>query len=167
MVNKVVDGVDKLFIGLSSLFLFVMTLLIACDALGRYLLHRPIIGVLEVTESFLMVGIVFLVMGHVYKIGKHVRVEFLSKYLPPSIIRFLWTGFDLLTFVLYFLIAVRAWEQAHNAWRLNQYTAGAVALPLFPAYLIVVAGTGLLCVRLLVSIVAQFAEMAAKKPRNR
>lgn len=167
MAHKVIEGVERLFHILSSLFLLSMTLLISFDAIGRYLFHRPIIGVLEVTEHFLMVGIVFLAMGHVYKAGKHVRVEFLSKHLPPSLIRPLWIGFDLIAFILYLLIAVQAWEQTRTAFRLNQFTSGAVAFPLFPAYFIVVAGAGLLCVRLLLSIAAQMKEIAAKIPGNR
>ena len=47
------------------------------------------------TEHFLMVGIVFFAMSHVYKEGKHIRVEFLTKYFPRSLLKPLWIGFDI------------------------------------------------------------------------
>lgn len=157
VINKVIEGVDRLFLSLSSLFLLIMTLLIAFDALGRYLFHQPILGVLEVTEHFLMVGIVFFAMSHVYKEGKHIRVEFLSKFFSQSLRKPLWIGFDIIAFFLFLLITLQAWDLTYTAFRLKQLSSGAVALPLFPAYFIVVLGAGLLCVRFLLAIAVQVA----------
>jgi len=61
------------------------------DGLGRYLFNRPIAPAYEITEQYLIVAVVFLAMGFVYKEGGHVDVTLLYDKLPQSVQKF-WIG---------------------------------------------------------------------------
>jgi TRAP-type C4-dicarboxylate transport system permease small subunit len=56
---------------------FAMMLLTTADAIGRYLVNRPILVAYELTTNYLMVAAVFLAMPHAYRAGANIRVTFL------------------------------------------------------------------------------------------
>jgi len=147
----------------ASGFLVVMTFLICLDALGRYLLNRPIGFTYELTELFLMVGIVYLGTSYTFREGGHVKVEFLEKRLSPVprllvkiLIHFLAAWFI-------GLLAYLTWKGMMHSYRLKHVSPGMLEFPLWYSYLVMFAGVGLLCVRLALEGIDACVELIRKR----
>jgi len=63
---------------------FAMMCLTSADALSRYLLNRPILGAMEITEKYLMVAAIFLGLSYGYRGGLFIRVTFLVDRLSGT-----------------------------------------------------------------------------------
>lgn len=147
-IEKGITFVENIALYFASFILICMTLLISIDTLCRYFLHKPIIGVLEVTEFIFMVIIVFFGLGFTSREKGHIRVDFLSHYLPKRLQKINEFIFNIITLCFFIIIGLQAWKQTLNAMRINQLSAGAVEFPMAPAFLIVVFGCLILCLRL-------------------
>jgi TRAP-type C4-dicarboxylate transport system permease small subunit len=128
--------------GLTSLSLVCAVLiggLTAGDVLGRYFINRPIQGAYEITESYLMVSLVFLGLCTTYREGGLIRVEFFIRRMP------LWLRMPLDYFVqvfsilleIFFLIAV-IWQAYCSI--VSGVVLGFLRIPAWPPYIIVCIG---------------------------
>src|ERR671924_603633 len=71
------DRCERVVTLLSVAAAFTMMVLTTADAVGRYVLNRPILVAYEVTTNYLMVAAVFLAMPYAYRQGANIRVTFL------------------------------------------------------------------------------------------
>mgnify|MGYP003339126940 FL=1 len=116
-----------------------MMALTSADALSRYALNSPILGAMEITEKYLMVGAIFLGLAHGYRGGLFIRVTFLVDRLSgrtrivADYLAYLLT----LLFCIVFLWAsgVQGWRGLHDDTQLS-------TLPILvgPAYCLVPIG---------------------------
>ncbi len=127
---------------------FIMVLLTAADAMGRYFLNKPITGVYEITENYLMIFAVYFALAYAYREGANIRITFFLSRLPSQaklVINYFVQIFSIL-FVLFLLV---------SATRMNLGRLGDIVelskklkIPVWPAYLVI--SVGLLFMSLLV-----------------
>jgi TRAP-type C4-dicarboxylate transport system permease small subunit len=113
--------------------------LTTADVFGRYFFNRPITGTYEITESYLMVSLVFFGLCTAYREGGLIRVEFFINRMP------LWLRMPLDYFVqvfsilldIFFLIAV-IWQGYRSI--VSGVVLSFLRIPAWPPYIIVCIG---------------------------
>ena len=138
-----------------------MMLLTTIDVVLRWLLSSPIPGTFELME-FMMAGAVFLGLAYVERINGHISIDFLAKRFSPATHRIIRIISSLLALVVFGVITWKTGENAYTAWRIGDYSLGAIQLPTWPARSAVPLGTGMLCVRLLAQTVEDLTSIVLR-----
>lgn len=147
-VNKFLKALDKILMIVCCAGVAAMAGITTLDGLGRYLFNRPIAPAYEITEMYLIVAVVFLAMGFVYKEGGHVDVTLLFDKLPKSV-QYVLNRFNaLLTLILFFLITIATWRVGIRMIRVGAVMSS-INIPTGPAYFLVVIGSIFLMFRLI------------------
>lgn len=141
---------DKLF-QLGLIITLAMCLFIALNAAIRYLFGVPITGTIELTEEYLMPGLIFLSLSFVYKNGGHVRVTLLQKHIPPRLYRPIAILMDLLVLIFLLIITYASSITVSGALRDHEKTMSILAYPLAPAYAMAMICFGFLTIRVILS----------------
>ena len=141
------DRVETVFLWLSYAALFAMTMLTTLDAFLRYFFNAPIDGVGELSDEFFMPAIVYFSIAHIFRTGGHVRITLVSDRLPPRVQRVLWCVFDILTAMLFALIAYGVFQRTLTAQRMNEYSTSPLNYVIWPSFAIVAIGSVLLVIR--------------------
>jgi TRAP-type C4-dicarboxylate transport system permease small subunit len=150
-MRAVLDGCERVMTMAAVVAAFAMMLLTTADALGRYLLNRPILVALEVTTNYLMIAAVFLALPHAYREGANIRVTFLVDRLggaPRLIVSAL---VQILSIVYGAVLVFATFQQLRN-----MFTTGTlfttVELPIWPGHALVVLGLLVVTLMMLVDL---------------
>ena len=147
-VDQILKPVDRILRVVCSVCVAIIAGITTLDGLGRYLFNRPIAPAYEITEQYLIVAVVFLAMGFVYKEGGHVDVALLYDKLPQSVQKFLDRLNAILIFILFLLIAVASWRVGVRMIRVGGVMSS-IDIPTGPAHFLVVIGSIFLMIRLM------------------
>jgi len=145
----VVEG--ALYVG-AAVCLALMMLSISGDALGRYILGTPLPGVHELTEMYLLAGVVFLSIARAQRLGNHVAVESFEAFFPKGLRRVTRIVGRALGSTLFFIIAFKSGQMAWNQYMMGNMTSGAVAFPSWIGWFLVAIGSAALVLRLFLQI---------------
>ena len=157
-------GLNRLFVALAHLALFLMMALTSIDALSRYLFTRPLGGMEELTEEFFMPALVYLVAAHIYDQGGHIRITTVMDFFPAWLRRLcLWLG-DVAGTVFFGLITYGVGNRMLEAYRMQEYSSSPLNYLLAHSYAIVAAGCALLTLRMFISVVAGRHPAAPERP---
>ena len=129
------------------------TFLGTADVVGTQLFGQPVHGALELTEST-MVLIVFGALTYAQIRRSHIRVEFFYTHAGPRAQAAMDVIADLMAILFFSLLLWQAANEAVFSLSIDESTVGLIRLPLWPARIILVAGTGLLILQLLIDLVA-------------
>jgi len=129
-----------MFTFLAMIFAFIMVCLTAADAMGRYFLNKPISGVYEITENYLMIFAIYFALAYAYHEGANIRITFLVSRLSSQaklVINYFVQIFSTL-FILFLLVSATKM----NLGRLGDIVelSKTLRIPLWPAYLIISVG---------------------------
>jgi TRAP-type C4-dicarboxylate transport system permease small subunit len=152
MLKHIIDTVNsitRLSGILAGLILSALMLLNTYAVVSRYMFHRPVDWILDVSE-FLMVGAVFLGTAYILQVEGHVRVDLVVHRLPEKIRRGLYL---VTTFMILFFTIFLVWKTWELAWD-NLYTRSdsVVRFPLFPGYILVFYGSFLLLLQSIIKL---------------
>ena len=117
----------------------LMMLLTTADAIGRYVLNRPILVAYELTTNYLMIVGVFLAMPFAYRAGANIRVTFLVDRIGGPARLAIDHGVQLLSIVYCVALVVATFQQARHIF-LTGTMFTTVDLPLWPGYAAVCLG---------------------------
>lgn len=131
--------------------IFGMALAIVWGVVKRYLLSSPEPWSFEIS-TYLLLAAVFLGAAYTQIKRGHVSVDLLTSRLPEKIRATL----DVVTLSLALIFcSILLWKSSELAWRayhLNWKSSSSLALPLFPTYVLLPIGYGLLCLSILVML---------------
>jgi TRAP-type C4-dicarboxylate transport system permease small subunit len=150
-IEKGIHLVEKIFLFVCGVLFMGLMFLGAGDVLGRFLINKPIMGTLEISE-ILMGGIVLLSWAYTQRNKGHVAVDlFVARYpvRVRAVINFL-TLF--LSFVLFVAITKQSTVIAIRCWQEHRVIP-TLDLPTAPFHSIVPIGAALLCIELVVQMV--------------
>ena len=150
------DVIENVCFYLSAACAGLMMLMISADAIARYVINKPIMGVVEIVEEYMMVVLIFLAMSMTNKSGYHLKVELLNRFIPPWVKKVLEPTIIALNFTIIFLIVVASWGTFVRAFETKELSVGMVPYPLWPAYLVVPLGCALLCIRMFRDFISCF-----------
>ena len=114
------------------------------DVGGRYLFNKPLMGAIELTE-FLMVILSFGGLALAELRNSHISVDFFVAALPGRARALLDAAGALLGVVFWGFVAWRATVHSGRVWAFGEVSAN-LAVPVWPFYLAVTVGCGLLVV---------------------
>lgn len=133
------DACERVLTMVAVAAAFAMMLLTTADALGRYLLNRPILVALEVTTNYLMIAAIFLALPHAYREGANIRVIFLVARLGRRPRLVIDHAVQMLSLLYVSLLVFATFQQLHN-----MFTTGTlfttVELPIWPGHALVTLG---------------------------
>jgi TRAP-type C4-dicarboxylate transport system permease small subunit len=150
-VRKWLDGCERVLTLVAALATFTMMLLTTADALGRYLLNRPILAAYEITTNYLMVAVVFLALPYSYRQGASVRVTFLVERIGRRA-RLVIDHMVQVASILYCAALVFATFQQARHILATRTTFVTLELPLWPAHLVVSAGLFVVTLLMLIDL---------------
>ncbi len=122
------------------------------DVIGTQMLKTPLPGARELTEST-MVLIVFGALTYAQIQRSHIRVELLYTRLGPRAQAVMDVCADLAALAFFSLLLWQAINEAIVSVGLNEATVGLIRFPLYPARIVLAAGTTLLILRLLIDLI--------------
>jgi TRAP-type C4-dicarboxylate transport system permease small subunit len=142
---------------LMSMFLGV------ADIVGTQLLHVPVPGPFEITEST-MVLIVFGALAYAQIRRAHIRVELIYTHVGPRVQAVMDVITDVAALVFFGLMLWQATMEAEYSYQINEATVGLIRFPLYPARIILAAGTGLLVLRLVLDLIIDTRRVFTGEP---
>ncbi len=142
---------------LMSMFLGV------ADVVGTQVLHVPVPGPRELTEST-MVVIVFGALTYAQIRRAHIRVELVYLRTPPKVQAALDVLAGLCGLVFFGILLWQAVNEALYSLQIREATVGLIRFPLYPARFVLAAGTALLVLRLILDVIADVPRIATGAP---
>jgi len=153
IINKVVDWIEKIAVGLSGVALALIMLLTSVDVVLRKTMHVSLPALYEFTGEYLMVAVVFLTLSHVYRTGGNIQVTFLSSRVAPAIMGPINQILRVSYLVFFGLIVIHGFTMAAEAWKFKEVSSSVVGYPMAPALFMVPLGAFLVCIRIIQNIV--------------
>lgn len=151
-LDKALGKVEKVLTFISGSALTLMMFWISADAVGRYILKKPIPGTSEFNEEYLMILVVYFALSYTYTQGGHVRVSLFLRFFPKSTHRWVGALGDALGLSLFVLLTIASWGVAMDAFNKHVITNSILQYPMAPAYFAIPIGSGFLSIRLLQSL---------------
>lgn len=156
VLGKIEDG----FVLVGLIGLFVMMILVAMNAVMRYLFSSPVPGTVEITELYLMPMAIVFVAASLQRREGNVNVDLLKRKFPDraqTLVDILARSVTLLIFLQITISAGgRAWEAYERGFR----TIGVIEFPVYFSWLIVTIGFFTFCIRLVLQLRSDTPEAA-------
>jgi C4-dicarboxylate transporter DctM subunit len=144
--------IEKIGASISAVFIVVIMLLTTTDVVLRYVFNNPIKGAYELA-SMLLVSVAYLGLSYVQSQKSHIRMDVLSTKLSSSGQLVLQLLGDTIFLVIGVIITWQMGLATWHAWLIGDYFMGLVKFPLWPPYLVITLGTGLVSIRLIYDVV--------------
>ncbi len=145
--KSIIDNIELACLFVAGAALIILMLLTSLDTILRYFFRAPLTGVLEFSEEYLMVAIIYMPFSYVYVKGGHIKVELLERFFPESLKKKLATVNTFVGLILFLSIAWCSIPVVEEAIRHSEHSASALAYPMAPAYMMVTIGTVLASIR--------------------
>lgn len=142
-----IDWIEQICMVIAGAALMMLMLLTTVDTLARYLFSAPLTGVVEFSEEYLMIAVIFLPISYVYIAGGHIKIELLERFFPArvkTVTEKVNIAFGLILFALIVYAFIPSVQQAIE---INEVSSCALAYPMAPAYIMVTLGCLLICIR--------------------
>jgi TRAP-type C4-dicarboxylate transport system permease small subunit len=133
------------------------------DIVGTQFLHVPVPGPFEITEST-MVLIVFGALAYAQIRRAHIRVELIYTHVGPRLQAVMDVFTDVAALTFFGLMLWQAEMEAEYSYQINEATVGLIRFPLYPARIILAAGTGLLVLRLVLDLIIDTRRVFTGEP---
>lgn len=141
--------IEGIFTAAAQLSLVAIAVVVVADVIARYVFNAPITWADGLTESYLIVAVVYFALSSGEAAGVHVRVTVLTRIMPPAVQRVLRVVMLLLSALYFLAITVFAGIQASTSWSIHETSTGLIPWPIYVAYTIVPVGTFFMTLRLL------------------
>ena len=135
----------------SVVLIFLMSLLVFADVMGRYLFNHPIAGTTELVKCTI-IAIVFLGIAYTLNQKRHIRTTILLDRMPPIFQLILELIASLLCLSIFSILIVFAWQAAWEAFLVREFDGVQLKVPVYPSRFIIVLGSALLIIQSLSDI---------------
>lgn len=157
--RRLLEAVALAVLLIGGFGMVVSTLLGAADVLGTQMFGQPVHGALEITEST-MVVIVFGALTYSQIRRKHIRVELFYTRAGPRTQAAMDIFAGLMAITFFSLLLWQAINEAQFSLQIDESTFGLIRVPLWPARIVLAAGTALLVLQLLVDLAIDVERLA-------
>lgn len=131
VVDRLIVGLSSVFIAVAIALLAVMAVIGTADVLGLNLFGRPVPSATEFASSMLALT-VMLSMSYAQRTRSHIVVDIVSRHFPPRL-ALLSAGLSLVLGVLVFgLLSWGAWELALHSTGIRERAVAAIRFPVWP-----------------------------------
>ena len=147
-VDRFMSHLEKFYMAVAVISIFVMMLSISADALRRYLFGSPITGQYEFTQLYLLVILVFMALPRTYATGGHIRLKLLDGYRRKIPFNLSERCNAALGAMVFGTVACVSGLEAIEKFANQDKLFGAVQFPIYWSYVWVPLGCGLMTLRL-------------------
>lgn len=148
---RVIERIALVVLLLGGVGMIASTLLGTADVIGTQFLSHPVPGALELTEST-MVLIVFGALTYAQIRRNHIRVELFYTRMGPRGQAAMDVFAGLMALLFFSLLLWQGFNEALFSLEMNEATFGLIRFPLWPARIVLAAGTALLILQLLIDL---------------
>jgi len=137
--NRLMVGVARSIHVVSSVWVFILALVILADVIGRVLFNQPLEGTKEILQNS-VIAVTFLQIPLAIYTGSMLKTTMFSQRLSPLYLRLLRTVVLGLGAAFFFSIAYATWEPALEAVRIGEYEGeGSLRIYTWPVRFLMVA----------------------------
>ncbi len=141
-----VDRASRAASVVATLCLIAIVISVTADAMGRYLFSRPIIGVHAIVGGLLHPVLIFFGSALVARSNGHMRVQVVRLDRWPTLKRAIENLFAWLISLFWGVVAWQASVRVYEAYAMNQWPVGEIAVPAIVSYGAVAIGAALAAV---------------------
>jgi TRAP-type mannitol/chloroaromatic compound transport system permease small subunit len=147
ILDRTLGSVTGFMNGLASFWIFLLTIAIVTDVVGRSIFNHPLTGTPELVKVSL-VAIVFLEITHTLREGRHVRSTIILSRVSPGAMLVLDGMANLLGMVLFTFLCYSSWPLTVTAWSCLEYEGeGALCVPTYPVRTIILVTSALMVIQ--------------------
>lgn len=164
-LNRVVNGVDRLIMGISGLALILMMLHITADVIANQVLSSPLPLTNATVTQYYMIAVAYLPLAAGELRGAHISVDLIVNSLPAAVRRWLDHLVQAACLLLYAALASQALQLAreklaNDAFLMEQATR----VTTWPSYFIVPLGFALIALLLAIRLVCRLLGRPEPQP---
>jgi TRAP-type C4-dicarboxylate transport system permease small subunit len=160
-LDSVLDKIDKAFTIVGAISLMIMLVVTAADVVMSRIFNLPFPGATEVVTSAMPIS-VFAFLLAAQRRGRHISIDMVTARLPRK------AGSALALMALLigvFLFGLLTWLNiplAIYSIRIGEHTGGNVAVPIYPAKVMIPLATGMITVQFLLEIYREFLKFSGR-----
>jgi TRAP-type C4-dicarboxylate transport system permease small subunit len=165
--NRFNETLVRVLLGFAALLTFCLSFLVVADVIGRVVFNSPVKGTPEIVSMSIVI-ICFLLAGYSVQSGSMLRTDVLTAGLGwrGPLVSTLLSG--VLGALLFALIVWGSYEPALHAWTSGEFEGeGALRVPVWPARLVVMAGSLLVMLTYLSQALGAATALFAGTPPSR
>jgi TRAP-type C4-dicarboxylate transport system permease small subunit len=152
-MGRVFGGLLSTLNTIASVWVLFLVALISADVLGRVAFNAPLPGVPEIVK-FSIVGMVWLQMAYTLRSNAHLRTVLVLAALPRLGQRVTLIANSLVGVGMFSLIVWLGWIELVKNWEIGAFEGeGALRIPVWPIWAILVGGAALTAVQFLLDTV--------------
>jgi TRAP-type C4-dicarboxylate transport system permease small subunit len=151
-ISRLIERIALAVLMIGGFGMLASTFLGTADVVGTQFFAHPVPGALELTEST-MVVIVFGALTYSQIRRNHIRVELLYTRAGARGQAAMDIFADLMGLLFFGLLLWQAISEAQFSIEINEATFGLIRFPLWPARVVLAAGTALLILQLAIDLV--------------
>jgi TRAP-type C4-dicarboxylate transport system permease small subunit len=156
---RVMDQIDRFFIYVGIICLFVIMVIVGIDGLLRQFFNAPIVGAYELIEKYLMVAMIFPAISYTWAKKGHIGVTLIYKKMPVALQNISHIITIILGLFIMGIIGYTGYETTYTAFAGNHLTSGLIRWPLWVSYVWMPIGSLIFCLRLLIELGVCLNEM--------
>jgi len=161
-LGRLLDRITRLTWLLTGALIVLMAFVVGYGVFTRYVLRNPDPYTYEIT-CILMLACVVFGLAHTQRLGRHIRIDLLDRYLPEAVRGILLNIVTPIVGLVFCVVLTwKSWEDAWFALQHWQVTRGTVTIPTFPMKMTVPIGAGLLCLVLIAQILRYLISLRGK-----
>jgi C4-dicarboxylate transporter, DctQ subunit len=156
----------RILLAAAALLIFLLSFLVVADVIGRAVFNSPVKGTPEIVSMSIVV-ICFLLAGYAVQSGGMIHADILVSAFGPRGRSFAQLISALLGILFFGLIVWGSMEPTLHAWSTGEYEGeGALRVPVWPARVIVLAGSILVVATYLLLAVRSAGDLVTGRPRD-
>ena len=163
LLSRIVERIALIVLLIGGIGMLLSMFLGVADVVGTQMLKSPVPGAYEITEST-MTLIVFGALAYAQIRRAHIRVELLYTHVGPRAQAGMDVLADIAGLVFFSLLFWQAYMEAEYSYQINERTVGLIRFPLYPARIVLAAGTALMIMRLSLDLIIDFRRIFTGEP---
>lgn len=153
-VDRVLTVFDKVIMAIACVFILGTMLVVAADAIGRYLFNQPLVFTNDLVTMYLLPACLLLPLAFTLRRGGHIAVDLFAMLMPRRMYLVV-IGFAFLSSLpLIWLMAYQMSIRTHESWVSGASTFGFYSFPVWLSEIIVAISLISISIRILQIAVA-------------
>jgi TRAP-type mannitol/chloroaromatic compound transport system permease small subunit len=164
-IDHIIDRASHVFLVVSGIMIVIMMFTATYGVVRRYAFHSPEPYSYEISTMFLLFSFVFAISA-VERLGRHIRVDFVSSRLPESAQHIILNIIaPLMGLFFAFMLTWQGLEVSLFSLKIGEVSSSSWREPLFPIKLMVPLGYTLLCLVTLIRVYKGFSFLKGSRKR--
>ncbi|MFE3838647.1 TRAP transporter small permease subunit [Pseudogemmobacter sonorensis] len=160
--DRLLCRVEVLMMILAGILIIAIMLLVASDALGRYLFRTPIAATYDLVTGYMLPSALLLALSFTLRQGGHVNLDFFIHLMPSRRRNFVVGALLLASTPIVVVMATGGAMKAWHSWQAAEVTIGVYSWPVWLREAIVPVSMGVLALRMahvaLLNLLAAFGD---------